>query len=597
MGWIASLGVALLVGALALFGAGTVASLAVDWYQVSSFEGGAGFFVVAMALFGAIGGAILGLVVSRIEARQSRPRFVRALGASVGALLVILGAIAGGAWMLADIPPQIDGDELFLQAEIRWPASGTPAPNALDGVPYLRLGALSGSVVRRLEDGPLFIDDARQEDGRWILPGVVPIFTTRGGRLLDFGAGDRTIAGFVVPLPRRPGDAQRSWSAWLPAAKPGEPALPDQFTYRFKVLRRSEAVRSETIGPFEIDTVAAYFNRVGDSNRMAAQATFRVRYRGQPIAEMATANTVTVIGGAQPALLVTVAAPNEGPPCALLVDDEGRVRVQRLQGCAEPMTPRPLTNDRARFTSAASATRVPGWLDRTSLAEPGLYQIDALVLDTRTLTAASFLFPNDDRPDSSLPPLDLSPDEQSFAWWAQSPEEQPRLGVTNWQTNYSYILPIDRARMRYASESMLDPAWVRHHFAWTHDANGIDVLAERPDFTPLPYRGEVELGKPGDYQSYRLSPGGEPLRDALVDVLVADLGAERLPDPYEFARQVRLTGKTVNISVLGTPSYVSVSLQGVDGDPELMTRIAASLDAVLATGRYDALFVASKEAP
>jgi hypothetical protein len=126
MRWIASFGIALLTSIAAMFGAGTVAGLAVDWYNVSSFEGGAGFFVVGMALVGLIGGFLIGLVVSRIEARRPQARFVRALGMSAGAAAVLLAVVGGAAWVLAGIPPQIDGEELFLLTEIRWPRRERP---------------------------------------------------------------------------------------------------------------------------------------------------------------------------------------------------------------------------------------------------------------------------------------------------------------------------------------------------------------------------------------------------------------------------------------------------------------------------------------
>lgn len=67
MAWIASFGTALLIAVLAMFGAGAMANLALDWYKVSSFEGGAGFFVVGMALVGFTGGFIIGL-----SSRESR---------------------------------------------------------------------------------------------------------------------------------------------------------------------------------------------------------------------------------------------------------------------------------------------------------------------------------------------------------------------------------------------------------------------------------------------------------------------------------------------------------------------------------------------
>lgn len=591
MSWLASFGVALLTALLTLFGAGTVAGLAVDWYNISSFEGGAGFFVVGMALFGLIGGFVAGLVASRVVARRPRPGFLKGLGVSSGAVALILAAIAGASWMLADIPPQIDGEELFLLTEIRWPAAGAVPPSEMTGATYLRLGALSGSTVRRLERGPLFFEDARQDNGRWIVPGAVPIFTTRGGRLLDFGTREQSVAGFVVPLPRRPGEAQRQWSDWLPGPRDGEAEKPDAFTYRFKVIRRSEAVRTERVGPFDVDTVADYFYDTNESERMAMSASFRLRYNGQPLPEIAAASTVAVVSGPMPALFVTISEPSDQLPCALVVDEGPTARVQRIPGCAAPVTTRLLTSDRDQFSAAKARVRVPGWIDREEFAEPGLFQLDSAVLDTRDFSTAQFLFPEDVRPDTSLPPLDLSPDERSFVWLASAMDDQPGIGVTDWRTSRSYVLPIDAERMRYPSEAALDPDWVRHHFEWRRE-DGVDILVERPDFVPLPHRGDLGLAKAGEYQSYRLSPGGDGLRDAIVELLVGAVGGERLPDEPAGWPRVRVRGKVVSVSVLGTPSYVSVSMSGSDGDPEVMAAIAKALDQALASGRYDPLFVA-----
>jgi hypothetical protein len=595
MSWVRSLGVAILTGTAALFGAGAVAALVVDWYRISSFEGGSGFFVVGMALLGGFAGFLIGLVVSLVVARKQTHRpFLKALGASCGGVAAILAVIAGASWLFADIPPQIDGEELFMLAEVRWPASGAPAPASMPGSPYLRLGALRGSVVRKIENGALFVDDARQEDGRWIVPGAVPVFTSRGGRMLDIGSEGHSMAAFLVPLPRYPWKAQREWSAWLPTDRSGQPALPDRFTYRFKVIRKSEPLRTETIGPFEVETIVNYFYDVAEASRPAASATFRVRYKAQPIPEISTADTVAVVGGSKTALFVTVAEPSSGTPCALLVDDGGALRVQRVKGCGTPVAERPLTSEMARFAATKTHERLPGWVDRVSFAQPGLFQLDAAIVDTRDLTATSFSFPSDSGPNMGVPPLDLSPDERSFVWLVQGPDDDPRLGVTNWRTGVTYVLPIDRARMRYNTASSLDPSWVQHHFLWTRGPDGADMLAERPTFVPLPYHGDLTLGKPGESQAYTLRPGGEPLRAALIDLMVRDLGGEHLPDELNgYQQRVRLNGKVLNLAVIASPAYVYVSMD--EGDPQIMSAIGARLDAALATGRYDALFVAPQE--
>lgn len=598
MSWIASFGIALLTAVFALFCAGTVSALAVDWYQISSFEGGSGFFVIGNALLGGIGGFIVGLVGSRVVAGRAGG-FMKGLGVACGLVLGLCLAVAGIAYFLADIPPTIDGEELFMAVEIRWPADPKVAgPRDLGGLPSLQIGALSAGVARRMESGPAFVEDARQEGGRWILPGVVPIFTRRGGRLLDLSAKDKSIAGFLVPLPRNPGATEREWSDWLPHARPGAPALPDQFTYRFKVIKVSEPVRRERIGAFEIGTIASAFYYVSAGERLAAYAKFRVRYKGQPIPDVRLVDTVAVVGraatpiDARTTLFVTSADTESAPACALVIDEGAAVRVEKVTGCPSPASAELLTSDEGRFKATKDREPLTGWIDRESMAEPGLYRVRGAVIDTRTLTAAAIDQPENANPDTNIPPLGLSPDEHSFAWLAYETSETRKIVVTNWQANRSYMLPIDRARMRYPSEAALDPDWLRHHFEWTRGTDGVDVLRERPAFTPLPYRGDLSLTRPGSIQSYTLRFGGAPLREAVVTLLEKELGGERVPEePGSYRQRVKVAGRIVNVAVLGTPEYVYVSMEGEDGQPAAMTAIAAKLDAALATGNYDALFL------
>jgi hypothetical protein len=190
--------------------------------------------------------------------------------------------------------------------------------------------------------------------------------------------------------------------------------------------------------------------------------------------------------------------------------------------------------------------------------------------------------------------LDLSPDERSFAWLVQGPDEDPRLGVTNWRTGATYVLPIDRARMRY--NGVLRPDLGPASLSVDGWPDGADLLVERPDFAPLPYHGDLTLNKPGELQAYTLRPAGEPLRAAVIDLMVRDLGGEHLPDEANgYQQRVRLNGKVLNLSVIGSPPYVYISMDAPEGDPQVMSAIAAKLDAALATGHYDALFVAPGE--
>src|SRR4030095_15945855 len=179
MSWIVSLLVACITGVVSLFTSGFVASLCVGWYRISSFEGGAGYFVVFMALAGGIAGFFVGLIVARVVAKRPKPGFLKALGASCASVAILLCALVGTARLMADVPPKIDGETLFLVAELRWPASNDNPPSSLQGqsAGYMRLGSAAGRVVRKHEDGPLFLDSARQVDGRWVVSGAVAIFT------------------------------------------------------------------------------------------------------------------------------------------------------------------------------------------------------------------------------------------------------------------------------------------------------------------------------------------------------------------------------------------------------------------------------------
>src|SRR6266540_3729197 len=590
MGWTLSLVVAMLTTIAGLLASALVAGLAAMWYRVSSFEGGSGYFVVALALLGGVGGFVIGLVASRIVAARPKPGFLKALGVSTGIVVLLLTGTGGVARLLADIPPTIDGEEMLLVTELRWP-SGAANPIAAPGRALVQLGAASGSVVRVSEDGPLFLEDALQVEGRWVVPGAVRVFTSRGSRVLNFWVGETILAGFIVPLPVYPGAAQREWSEWLP--RQGEGAGPDRFSYRFRVVRESEPIRTDVVGPFQVGTAVSYFYNVEGTTEFAAKSRFEVRYNGEPIRDLGNVSAVSVVVSAKPALLVVIEQSDSQDVCRLVIAENDAYTIRDVGACSAPIDGRPLTSETTRFVAARDRVVVPGWMDRPTFATPGLYLVGHSVLDTRSLSARPFNWPDAPTFVADVPPLDVSPDEGSIVRLAlDGSEDKPELVVVDWRANSSYTLPVDRARMRFNTFKTLDPEWVRHHLEWKRGLDGTDVLSERAAFTPFPYRGEVTLGKPGEFQSYTLRPGSEALRAAMVEVLTKELGGERLPDELGgFQERVRIDGRIFNVTVGSSPSYVAVSMDGPNGDPTLMKRAATSLDAALATHRYDTLFV------
>ncbi len=593
MTWLSSILVALLTAALGLFLSGFVASLAVDWYRISSFEGGSGYFVIGLALLGGIISFGLGLLASRYVAAHPEPGILKALGFSVGGVAGILGVIAGVARLLADVPPEIAGEGLFFQVEVRWPAGDTTDPRTLAGVGSITLGSMTISHVRRkAEDGPLFVADARQVEGRWVVPGAVRIFTNRGRRLLSAQIGDKDLGGVLIPQRGQPSARDTAWTEWYPRARPGAPALPDTlFTYRYRVTRQSEPVRVDQVGPFEVATISNYFFTTGDTPEFSAYSRFRVSLGGAPVPVAGEISGLAVVPGDPPALLASVEAPDETQGIWLVTAGADGPRVERVSTGQLPTDPMLITSDPARFRASRDRTGPRGWIDRTSFAEPGLYRFWDAIFDSRTRHATPLTLPEDPFPLPSPGLLTVSPDERSVVWLAHADgEAHPVLGVTDYVAKESYTLPIDRMRMRYGTDDSLDPAWVAHHFAWERGAGGVDRLVERKAFTPLPYRVERSAGKPGEWQGLTLRPGGEALRSAIVAAMVAELGAERAPGgPDDTRTSLRLEGMDLGATVIESEGYVSISTY--HGDPAAMARIADRLDALLATGRFDSLFV------
>jgi hypothetical protein len=265
MNWKTSLLVALLAGLAGMFASGFLAAMAVDWYHIPGREGESGYFVVLLALLGLIAGAAIGIAGSRIMAAGAHPAFLRALGISLVATLLPIGGIGGIARLLADVPPEIDGEALLLVVQIRMPEGDTTPPALIPGNGFVRLASIPAfsHTVRASDQGPLWKEDAWQQDGRWVAPGAVSIFTSRGKRMLEVSLDGEHTAGFLVPLPGHPGRKDLEWSDWLPRIAPGSPPLPIRYSYRFKALRWVDQERFRRPGLYLLG------NSVVDSRTLA----------------------------------------------------------------------------------------------------------------------------------------------------------------------------------------------------------------------------------------------------------------------------------------------------------------------------------------
>jgi len=606
MSWPASLLVAFLTAAVGCVVAGAIALLCVDWYRISSFEGTSGYYVVALALVGLVVGCVIGLAASRIVARTLHPTFARSIGASLLSVLAIGGAIAGVARLMADVPPRIAGEELLLAVEVRWPASQTTNP-AADGVlRHLTLRALSGNTSRRSTDGPLWMEDAHLVDGRWIVPGAVELFTSRGGRMLVIEPSPAGKAnGYLLPLPAYPGARQLQWSEWMPRARAGTPPLPDGVSVRFRVLPRSQPVRTQRFGAFDVATIAEGFHDDMSMgvHRMAATATFRIGYRGTPVTidgaregEPGTpvkydrASAVALLPGAPDGLLIRAATADEAGPFYLVYGDGAHVRSEYAAPGMLRLEAPIVTNDAARFHDARKHEPVPGVVDATTYAQPGDYLFDGALVSTQPPSVQHFEASRDQRLDPNARPLGISPDRHRIVRIGFSEDYRSRaLVVTDVRSGASEYLPVDAARMRVFDPSALDPAWLQHYYAWSPNADGSSRLVARTNVTPLPWRGVLDETSGDGYREYKVGPAGRALFDAMATFLTTELGAApSADDTASSSRELRIGGQLVHLFE-NEHHHVAIYMDR-ESDSRLVARIAERFDAALATGKYDALF-------
>ena len=206
--------------------AALVGFAAFRWFPFTGLEGAAGYFIALSAVLGGLFAFLVGLLAARAWSKWAKPEWKRFtspahVGGGSAALVIAIALITAlTLWLLADIPPEIGGNKLNLEIEIRLTANETTPPAEL-GEPKFTLYSVIDRVRRSEIAGVLKVNEARKDETeRWVVPASVPIFTTRGQRLVEAQLGGETIASFTVPLQARPGPEDQKWSDWLPKAPP-----------------------------------------------------------------------------------------------------------------------------------------------------------------------------------------------------------------------------------------------------------------------------------------------------------------------------------------------------------------------------------------
>lgn len=229
----------LTTGALGLVGAGLLASACVRWYSISSVEGGSGYFVVGIALVGAVVGGLVGLVAA-MTGLFGTERFAGwsaiALGwASAGSILALATPLA---YLLAPVHRAEGGRHASLEIEFRVPSSlcGDPEspPASIRGASLVlcAIPLLGDGVQTR--GGSVDPARARREADCWIVPATMSVWIDDEtiARVQESGSAgdDPSTAARVLRL-------DPSWSAWRSA--------PEGFLLRERPHKPSRAIGRE----------------------------------------------------------------------------------------------------------------------------------------------------------------------------------------------------------------------------------------------------------------------------------------------------------------------------------------------------------------
>lgn len=219
--------------------------------------------------------------------------------------------------------------------------------------------------------------DARFDEGRWIVPGEVPLFTMRGKRALDFKVNGEEVTGFLVPLPARPGRQFLEWSDWGPRPPAPNPPWPDtKPSYRFRLKKIPEpppaptqeeneaAVAQEEQEAFERVTVesplADWFPYVHISVREDRRALAIARLTSKPtfLAEMRALILGEDAEKASSALRLIEYLPTFPPELSAIVTAAGRDLAKRFQG----VNATPVNEDPSYQGAANVSIRFSGWM-------------------------------------------------------------------------------------------------------------------------------------------------------------------------------------------------------------------------------------------
>lgn len=244
MNWLTSIGIAFLTALIGAFGTALVGLLCVDWFRVSSREGGSDTMVVFVGLMGGVLGFIIGLVAARMVAAGVAPTFLKGLGMAAGLTIGLLAVATMVCWLAADLDTTLHGNAVQLQAEIRCPV-GFEIPSGANAEEWY--AHIDAGSRRATSYSPLPLGDARKESDHWIIPVTLDLHTSVREKFLYVRLAKVTQV-FVPLFPSKPPARFFDWSSWRDGAWEGDKPQPPAEA-RFALRFRLQEVFPEKAGP------------------------------------------------------------------------------------------------------------------------------------------------------------------------------------------------------------------------------------------------------------------------------------------------------------------------------------------------------------
>lgn len=214
-----------------------MASASVRWHRISSFEGASGYFVAGLTLAGVVLGFLVAVVSARVVHAGFRSEWWAQLGGGVGVVCLLVALATLVSYFRADFVPERKGSPMAIEWEVRLPTSQTECPVWPDEELRLQLVATVGSGRRPsgAEDAKFDRVGFRFEDGQWVLPARVPVFTGRGVFCVNLTLGGRDDGFWPLcgPIPQA---HEWSWSDWQHTNKSRDKPVSEGVMYRYRFV-------------------------------------------------------------------------------------------------------------------------------------------------------------------------------------------------------------------------------------------------------------------------------------------------------------------------------------------------------------------------